>query len=700
MGMPENWLSHRCFENILESLPIGVALHTLDNEEAGYANRLFREIYGEWVQGQYIDLDTFLGQVCGQPGQIERIRRRLEGIVQEESDPSHWDDMRIPGRDGSEKIVSVRCIPLPDLKILVSTVQDVTEQKLAEQSLRESERRYHMMAEASPVGIFRLGPEGSYRHVNKAWREISGLTESQVLGREWDLAVHPEDRVEARALWQAAVGQGRSFRGECRLKKPEGGSVWVLIQADPILDSQDQLEGYIGSVTDISQRKRSEEEIRQIAYYDPLTHLPNRTFFLEQLERAMATARRNESLVALLFCDLDNFKDVNDTLGHDKGDLLLQQIAGRLNSCIRRGDTLCRLGGDEFVLLLPTIGKDSEAAIVARKIQRSLLPAFDLGGHQVYSRASIGIAVYPEDGPDVQTLLKHADTAMYAAKGAGRNRYRFFSEEMNRRSRNRLKIETGLRQAISGDELSLAWQPQYDLQTRALIGVEALLRWRNPLLGKVPPAAFIPVAEESGLIHEIGAWVLRTACTQMQIWRGEGAPDLRVAVNLSASQFREPGISTLVRGILQETGLDPRLLELEITESVLMGDADTALTTLQALRNYGVHLAIDDFGTGYSSLLYLKKFPVGRIKIARDFIRDILTDPNDAAIAGTVINMARSLSMRAIAEGVESQEQAELLRSMSCPEVQGFFFSPPLKAAEFQSQILGGRSKTSREAEG
>ena len=442
--MPKDLFENRYFERILENLPVGLAINTIDKGDFGYANRQFREIYGGWSKGDFTDLDTFFTQVYPKPEEREEVRQRiLQGIASGDLERMQWDNMRVPCGDGTEKIVAVRIVPLPDLNLLISTVQDVTDQKLTEESLRESERRYHQMAEASPVGMFRLGPDGRCHHVNKAWREISGLTESQILGRPWDLAVHPDDRPDVLGLWQTAVSQQRSFKAECRFKRPEGHSIWVFIQADPVFSPSETLDGFIGSITDISQSKRSEEEIRQLAYYDTLTRLPNRYFFMEQLDRALATAKRNNTLLALLFCDLDNFKDVNDTLGHDQGDLLLLEIAGRLNSCIRRGDTLCRLGGDEFVLLLPTVNNSNEAAAVARKIQRALLPAFDLDGHQVYSRASIGIAIHPEDGDDVATLLKHADTAMYAAKGSGRNRYRFFSEDMHRRSLDRLKIEAG-----------------------------------------------------------------------------------------------------------------------------------------------------------------------------------------------------------------------------------------------------------------
>ena len=513
-----------------------------------------------------------------------------------------------------------------------------------------------------------------------------------MLGQDWAVTVHPDDLEVIQEQWQQALDGLRGFRAETRFRRATGKTVWVLLQIDPVLDGHDRLEGFIGSVTDISQRKRSEEEVRQLAYYDTLTRLPNRSFFMEQLERAMSTARRNQAKLALLFCDLDNFKDVNDSLGHDKGDLLLQQIGSRLNACIRRGDTLCRLGGDEFVLLLPAIDRDREASQVARKIMKSLLPVFNLQGHQVYTRASIGIAVFPDDGKDVQTLLKHADTAMYAAKASGRNRYRFFSEDMNQRAQARLRIESGLRQALAENQLSLAWQPQYDLNSRRLVGVEALLRWRHPELGDIPPARFIPVAEESGFIHEIGSWVLATACSQAREWMRRGLPPMRVAVNLSTNQFREPGIIQLVRETLARTGLPADLLELEITESVLMDDANAAMGTLLALRDDGVHLAIDDFGTGYSSLMYLKKLPVGRIKIAREFVKDITTEPSDAAIARTVINMARSLNMKAIAEGVETVEQAKFLKRLDCPEVQGFYFCPPVTAAELERRVQAAAS--------
>jgi diguanylate cyclase (GGDEF)-like protein/PAS domain S-box-containing protein len=677
-------------ERVLDNLPVGLAVNTIDKGNIGYANRKFLEIYGGWSDANFTDLESFFAHVYPNPDERETVRQMiLSDIATGDPEKMRWDDMRITMRDGSDKIIAVRNIPVQEMNLMISTVQDVTEQKFTEQALRESERRYQVMAEASPVGIFRLDEDGRCCHVNKRWREIAGLTQSQVLGKSWDVAVHPDDKSMVSDTWKIAVMEGRAFKAECRFKRPGGRTSWVFTQAEPIFDAQGLLEGFIGSVTDISRRKRTEEEIRQLAYYDPLTRLPNRSFFMEQLERALASAQRTGRQVALLFCDLDNFKDVNDSLGHDKGDILLQIIAGRLSSCTRRGDTLSRFGGDEFVLLLPSVTASSQIVAVARKIQRAMSKPFDLDGHEVYTTTSIGIAVHPSDGGDVQALLKHADMAMYVAKGRGRNRYQFFSEEMNNRAQERLSMEAGLRQAIARDELNLVWQPQYCLETDTLLGAEALLRWNHPELGQIRPDQFIPLAEETGLIHSIGAWVLRQACRQARLWKDTGAEGLRFAVNLSASQFMEPSLVSMVKDILSEEDLDASWLELEITESILMRDAEIAMKTLGLLQQFGINLAIDDFGTGYSSLLYLKKYPISRIKIAKEFVTDITRDKTDAAIAGTVITMAKNLEMRVIAEGVETEGQAEILRQLGCHEVQGYLYSRPISASEFGALLDG-----------
>ncbi len=684
----ELWRRNRFIEIILDNLPIGLAVNTIDKGSMGYVNGRFLEIYGGWSDSDFTDLDTFFAKVYPDPNERERVRRMmLEDIASGDPDRMRWEDIQITATDGNKRIINVANIPLPEQNIMISTVQDVTDRKLAEDALRESERRYHMMAEASPVGIFRSDLRGRCRYVNRRWREIAGLTAADALDESWVVAVHPDERKDVVATWELAVGERRTFQTECRFKRPGGSSAWVFVQAEPVFDLHNDVTGYIGTVTDISERKRSEEEIRQLAYYDGLTKLPNRAFFMEQLERALGTARRAENHIALLFCDLDNFKDINDSLGHDKGDLLLKLIAHRLSACIRKGDTLCRLGGDEFVLLLPAVAQDKEVVSVARKIQRTMGDPFDLDGHTVFTTTSIGIAMFPEDGADVQTLLKHADMAMYAAKAKGRNRYRFFSEDMNRRAVRRLELEAGLRRALEHNEFVLEYQPQYDLRDGQLIGAEALVRWNHPERGMILPGQFIPVAEETGLIHDIGDWVLRTACHQATTWRRAGFPPLRIAVNLSVHEFLEDGLRDRVRTILEETEHDPNLLELEITEGILMKDADVAIKTLRKLRNDGVKVAIDDFGTGYSSLIYLKRFPVDRIKIAQEFIRDIDHDSDDAAIAEMVIGMAENLNLQAIAEGVETAEQADMLRKLNCPAVQGFYFDRPLTADDFSSRF-------------
>jgi diguanylate cyclase (GGDEF)-like protein/PAS domain S-box-containing protein len=669
---------NRFIETILDNLPIGLAVNALDMSKVGYVNTRFQEIYGNWVEGNLRDAESFFERICPDARDRERIRRDVLANGQSgEYRRLQWDDIRVTGRDGLSRIVQASNIPLPEHGLMISTVQDVTDRKLAEEALRESERRYQIMAESSPVGIFRAAPPGQCRYVNRRWREIAGMTAEKALADGWLAAVHPDDREFVVGTWTLCVQERRTFRSECRFKRPGGLTTWVFVQAEPVFDSQDALTGYIGSVTDISERKRTEEEIRQLAYYDALTRLPNRAFFLEQLRRALDTAHRNGTRVAILFCDLDNFKDVNDTLGHDKGDLLLKQIAGRLSACIRKGDTLSRLGGDEFVLLLPATSGDKEAVTVARKIKRQMSKPFDLEGPEVYSTPSIGIAIFPEDGGDVSTLLKHADMAMYVAKSKGRNRYQFFGEDMNRRAQERQALEAGLRRALAQNEFALLYQPQFDVAAGRLVGAEALLRWHHPERGVLLPEQVIPLADETGLIHPIGEWVLRAACTQAREWQQLGFTDLRVGVNLSGRQFHEPSLVDLVRRVLEETALPPSLLELEIPEQVLASDIEESIATLQSLRELGVHVAIDDFGLGAASFVALRRLPVNRLKIAPPFIADLATDPRAKDLAGAILGLAESLGLDAVAEGVETEAQLQVLRDLGCRQVQGFHFARP-----------------------
>jgi diguanylate cyclase (GGDEF)-like protein len=442
---------------------------------------------------------------------------------------------------------------------------------------------------------------------------------------------------------------------------------------------------------ELHERKRAERRLATLANYDALTRLPNRNFFSERLANLIARASRSGQPIALLFLDLDNFKIVNDTLGHHLGDSLLKAVAERVRGCVRAGDSVCRLGGDEFTIILEELKTADLAGQVAAKVVAALSQPFLLRDNEVYVTCSIGISVYPRDGRDAATLIKSGDTAMYHAKERGKNTFQFFSPDMNDRAIKRLTIETGLRQALERSEFLLYYQPQIDLASGEVVGAEALLRWNRAGLGVVGPGEFIPVAEETGMIVPIGEWILWSACSQANLWQ-QSDNAVRVSVNLSARQFREPGFVRTIANVLEETRLDPTLLELELTESVLMEDVDGAIAKAQDLRAMGVLLSIDDFGTGYSSMSYLKRFPINEIKIDRSFISDIPANADDAAITTAIVAMARGLAVEVVAEGVETQQQIDFLTALGCHRAQGFYIGRALPAAEFEERLRQRRS--------
>ena len=439
------------------------------------------------------------------------------------------------------------------------------------------------------------------------------------------------------------------------------------------------------------ERKRSEEYIHHVANHDSLTNLPNRRLLVDRLNQALARARRNRRLLAVLFLDLDHFKTINDTLGHTVGDLLLQGVSERLTACTRQSDTVARLGGDEFVLVLPDIAHIEDVAALATKIKEALKPRFQVGRHELFVSASIGLSLYPSDGEDAETILRHADAAMYRAKQRGRNTFQFYSQSTTARAGDRSALGAALRKALEREELLLHYQPQVDLASGRISGMEALLRWQHPERGFISPSEFIPVAEESGLIVPIGEWVLHRVCEQARDWEALGTP-LRIAVNLSSRQFNETALLHTVVRALKETGLHPRHLELELTESGIMQNASAAVGVLRQLKATGIRITIDDFGTGYSSLNHLKHFPIDALKIDQSFVRDLGHDSNDAVLVRAIVTMAHGLNLQVIAEGVETEQQTAFLRKCRCDAAQGIYFSHPLPPDSLMDLIReGGR---------
>jgi diguanylate cyclase (GGDEF)-like protein len=534
---------------------------------------------------------------------------------------------------------------------------------------KESEARFRSIFEHAGAGMCTFTPEGAFIQTNPSFSNFVGYSAEHLQKKSILDIIHPEDAESLLDLLKDA--------GNGKLRPPD-------------TDRKGDLNYAISLVQDITGRKKAEQALQSnekrlqyLSHHDPLTQLPNRALFYEYLQRVMVESRRRKKMAAVIFMDLDHFKKVNDTLGHETGDLLLRAVSKKLLKTIRESDMVARLGGDEFVAILENLSDAETVRMIAERILRAMSRSFRIMGHELFISTSLGISLFPANGEDVQSLLRAADLANYQAKASGRENYKFYSPDMDLRFESKYFLERDLRQALGQKQFQLHYQPQMDIQAGRMAGAEALLRWEHPKLGMVSPAEFIPLAEESGLITAIGEWVLQTACAQSVRWLKDGFPPITIAVNISPRQFLEHDFIEKVERIIQKTGIDPNLLELEITEGMIMENLESAIILMEKLTGIGVKIAIDDFGTGYSSLRYLKNFPVSKLKIDRSFICDIIHSPGDVAIVSSIISLAENMDIKVVAEGVENQEQVNLLRDKECFLIQGFFFSQPLSVEDF-----------------
>jgi len=565
---------------------------------------------------------------------------------------------------------------------------EAAERQRANEVLRQRQRAIEASSNGIVITDMTL-PDNPIIYVNPAFEQITGYRTEDVLGRNVRLLTRDDRQQTALEEIRSALRERREGRAVLRSYRKDGSLFWNELSMAPVQDEDGTVTHFIGVLNDITERKQYEIQLERQANYDGLTGLPNRNLLSDRLRQALTLSRRARREAAVMFLDLDQFNLVNEGLGHSAGDRILKLVSERLVECLRSSDTVARYSGDEFVIVLSGVEKSDYAADVAQRLHEAVSLPIKTDGHEIVLSCSIGISLYPRDGEDEQILLRNADLAMYRAKEQGRGTFQFYTGEMNERIVTRMTMEKHLRRALENNELFLHYQPQVDLKTGRITGAEALLRWRNPDLGLVPPGRLIPLAEETGLIVPIGEWALRAACAQHRTWQDAGF-DLTMAVNLSARQFWQSDLIDTVSRIVTETGLDPRRLELELTESMIMRDVENAAAAMSKLKDLGVQLSMDDFGTGYSSLSQLKRFSFDKLKIDISFVREITSDPGSAAIARTIIAMAHNLNLLVIAEGVETEGQLAYLRDHGCDEMQGYFFSKALPAEEFTSLLREG----------
>jgi len=666
------------YRSIFENAVEGIYQTTTDGRYLR-VNSALAEIYGYSSPDDLIaNLTDIAGQLYVDPG-----KREAFADLMARKDTVHSFEARVFRRDGTIIWIaeSARCVrdAAGRIRFYEGTVQDITERKQHEEKIRLLATVFDSVAD----GILIVDPELTVQAINPAYEITTGFQREELLRRPLVLfAPGSHERTFIDSIWTTARQAGR-WQGEVTSFRHSGDAFAAALSVTSVRAPSGVLEHYVLTIADISQRKSQEHQIRYQASFDRLTDLPNRWLVCERLEEAIARAQRNHSKVAVAFLDLNRFKQVNDTLGHHAGDDLLKLVARRLRNCTRMTDTVGRLGGDEFLIVAPDAADRSAGARLVEKVLYSMDEPFGVHNQELFCGASIGLAFYPDDGETADQLLRNADLAMYHAKRNPEHKFVFYDGGMRERSGFSLGLESDLRRASGGEEFELHYQPKIDLATDRVIGAEALIRWLHPVRGMVSPAEFIPLAEDTGLIWEIGAWTFMEACRQLALWTKQGIPIPSVSVNLSPRQFQDARLVGFVRSVVEASGIQPDRLELELTEGAMIGDIEKAVTILNGLKDIGVRLSIDDFGTGYSSLAYLKRFPIDTLKIDRSFVRDIVKSSTDPAIVGTIVNLAESLGFDTIAEGVETWEQAAILREQRCTCIQGYLISRPLPAEMF-----------------
>lgn len=665
------------FENSIEGI------YTTDGEgKILMANPSFMKLMGYESENEFVASVKNAANIYKDRESYQKI---VEHFKNHNSLLKHVSNIR--HRHGAETIIAQNIRKVTDEDGVLTGYESIVEDITDKRHLEERMKLIAKVFEHSVEGIVITDANTQILEVNRAFCDITGYSMEEATNSATNLLYSGwQGEKFYSQMWRKLKREG-IWQGEIKDRRKNGEMYMQWLTICAVKDARNKVLNYIGIFTDITEKKMSEKKIHQLAYYDVLTGLPNRSLLHDRLGHAIKVAHRNNTLLAVLFIDLDNFKNINDMLGHHIGDRFLQVVAERLTGCVREKDTVARLGGDEFVIVMEGI-KDSESASnVAKSIITEMSTVFNIGSNDIYSGASIGVSIYPEDGTDAVSLLKNADTAMYNAKDLGKNDYRFYTEEMNLQAFERVSLETDLRKALEKNEFVLYYQPKIDLQSGDIVGAEALIRWNHTDMGLVAPGRFIPIAEKSALIEAIGEWVFYEAFGQVIRWQKEGLAPPRISVNVSAKQLGQQNFHKNIERIMQSTGIMPGMVEIEVTESCVMVDADNAVQMLGRLKDVGVSVSLDDFGTGYSSLSQLKKLPIDSVKIDQSFVRDIMTNEEGKSIIRAMISLSHNMNLEVIAEGVENEEECLFLAEEKCDEAQGFLFYHPLPADEFAKLI-------------